>query len=147
MTAKTLNLITLAITCCLGLTMVNAATTRANRELCSPQSADLSQGGGFTTTCDWSRYQPGADVDAMITLNGHVWAKADCEFTGPDSVALVLGNKHADMKPLAAPGNRFDFVVKYKEFSGADDNQNIQIYLNTKKPSAEDKLVCRFTTW
>ena len=146
MHTKIMALFSLLLASSLGFNAVNAATTRANRDLCSPQSADMSS-GSFTTTCDWSRQQPGTDADAIVTLNGQQNVHAECEFTGPDIIGLVYGNKHAEMKTLVTPGNRFTFDIKYKEMSDAmDDNQNIQFYLNTKHPDPEDRLVCQFTT-
>jgi hypothetical protein len=117
----------------------------ANRDLCSPQNADMSKTASFTTACDWGSLQPGTDTNAQITLNGKQTVHADCEFTGPDSVQLIIGKKHASMRPISNPGNKFNFTVKYEEDNSGDDNQNILIYLNnTANPSKDDKLVCTF---
>lgn len=126
---------------------MNTTYAFANRNLCSPQSADMTQvPGGFISTCSWSNWARGSDVNAIITLNGKQTVHAECQFSGPDSVAAITGNKHAFFKPLALPGNAFGFDIQYKpDINDADDNQNIQIYLNTKNPDATDTLYCQFT--
>lgn len=130
-----------------SLSTMAAAGTFANRDLCSPSSADMSQQSSFSTTCDWSTLQPGADTNPQITFNGKQTVHGDCEFTGPDSVQFVIGKKHADFAPIMNPVNQFNFTIKY-DANGAttDDNQNVLIYLNTNKPSPDDKLVCTFLT-
>jgi hypothetical protein len=126
---------------------LNTSYAFANRNLCSPQNADMVQvPGGFVSTCSWSNWTPGTDVNAIITLHGKQTVHAECQFSGPDSVAAITGNKHAFFKPLALPGNAFGFDIQYRaDINDSDDNQNIQIYLNTKNPDEADTLYCQFT--
>lgn len=127
------------------LALIGQASAMANREICSPQNADLSQTDFFSSTCVWTDLQPNDDPNPMITINGGKTVYAVCDFFGSDSIALVQGNKHARMKPLVAPGNHFDFVIEYNEHgSSSDDNQNILFYLNTRHPSPDDMLMCEF---
>lgn len=122
-----------------------AAKSTANREICVPQSGDMNM-GYFETQCEWNLMQPGADPNPVITLHGGYNVIAECEFSGSDSILYVQGSKHAKIKPLPTPGNRFSFNVDYKAYSSSDDNQNIVFYLNNKHPSYDDILVCRFYT-
>jgi len=144
---KMFTIFSLLLISCLGLNVAFAAHAMANRELCNPQNADMSQiSGTFTTTCHWSKWMPGSDTNAQITLNGKQTVHAECEFSGPDSVAFVMGYKHAGFDELMMPGNKFSFDVKYKEYADStDDNQNVMIYLNKAKPDATDTLTCQFT--
>lgn len=118
----------------------------ANRALCNPQNQNMAVDGTFISTCEWQKWEGSADADAQITLNGKQVVHAECEFTGPDSIALVRGKKHADVKTMVVPGNKFSFIVGYKNASDeSDDNQNILFYLNTSHPNELDKLVCHFS--
>jgi hypothetical protein len=149
---KTMHTKTIKIASIALATLTLCATTTfakplANREICTPQNANMAKVSSFTTTCDWGKLKQGADTNPQITLNGKQTVHADCEFTGRDGVQLIVGKKHAEMQPVNNPGNKFNFTVKYAEDGNAgDDNQNLLIYLTASHPSADDKLVCTFIT-
>ncbi len=129
----------------LVMSSAGASSALANREICSPQDADMTLTGEFTTVCDWENWRKGSDSNALITLHGGLFVHAVCQFSGSDRVALVSGLKHSDFKPLVAPGNQFSFDIAYRDIPGSfEDNQNILVYLDTRKPGADDKLVCVF---
>ncbi len=147
MKTKTFRLLNIAVISMLGLTTIQAAPLLgANRELCSPQNANMAQQATFTSKCEWSKLQPGMDSNAQITLNGKKTVHAECEFSGPDSIAMVIGHKHAEFDGLFLPGNKFSFDIKYRETDDVnDDNQNIEFYLKAKKPAESDVLTCQFS--
>lgn len=132
----------------IGLMSVSTAyaAPMANRALCQPQNNNMAVQTTFTTNCKWENLKAGDDTDAIITLNGKQNVHAECKFTGPDAVAMVRPFKHADFNLILSPGNNFSFDIKYREISGAtDDNQNIHFYLNKSKPDTADVVSCEFT--
>jgi hypothetical protein len=105
----------------------------------------MSEQGMAQTTCDWNMMQSGGDSVAQVTLHGGNNVYASCSFSGPDSIVLVKGNKHAIFKPLVRPGNGFSFEINYLKTSDTnDDNQNILFYLDTRNPGYSDQLSCYF---
>jgi len=136
---KKTSLIVLTLSACFNL-----AHASANRDLCSPQSGNMSH-GSFTTICSWSKWQPSGDLDAIVTLNGKKNVHAECELTGPDNMLMVVGKKHAKFVVIARPGKHFGFDIGYDNYNDSSDNQNIHFYLDTIKPDVDDMLVCSFT--
>lgn len=132
--------IILSLTAC-----ANVAHATANRELCTPQSGDMRK-GSLTTTCDWSHWRQSKDLDAVITLHGKRNVHAECELTGPDNMLMAVGKKHAKFMVVTNPGRHFGFDIGYDNYDDGSDNQNIDFYLDTIKPSMDDMLVCTFTT-
>ncbi len=145
MNFKKTKLISMIIAASLCAANASAINSMANREICNPQSADMSQQRFFQTTCDWSTVRSGGDTVAMVTLHGRGNVSATCYFSGADSIALVKGSKHAMFKPLIKPGDYFNFEINYLTSTDeSDDNQNIMFYLATNKPGYADELSCTF---
>lgn len=122
----------------------NAPVLKANRTICYPQDHDMST-GPFTTVCDWNKWSPGDDTDALITLTGKQIVHADCTATGTNSVSSIRGMKQASGLILTNPGTQFGFDVGYNNDSNQDENQNLLIHLKT--PLSQDKntvLTCTF---